>query len=128
MSGTNFRPFTLPVRGEETMCGTFKDTFRKALQPHVEEDDIEVEFFKDRGDLITKVRVARNEWLSKVSLDTLSDLLQGIREELDKRGFRTAKLICNIYPEDEKKSNIRIIYNPTWKGFRNYEIHFEKKS
>lgn len=106
-----------------------KQALVAALRPVVEDEPV-VEFFEEVPPTLTiKVRGKWNDWLEGLPLEDLVKLLQQMRKLLNAFGYKTAKLQCSIHEgKYEGKTNIRIIYNPAWRRYENYEIFFRNKT
>lgn len=105
-----------------------KQTLVAALRPVVEDEPV-VEFFEeDYSTLTIKVRGKWNDWLEGVHFDYIPPILYRLRTILNQEGFKQCKVQCSIHEKDPEKNNIRIIYNPAWRRYENYEIFFRNKT
>lgn len=107
---------------------TFKQVLIEALK-QVVEDEPEVEFFEEENKTLTvKIRGRWNDWLQGISFEYIPPILQRLRTLLNAKGFKQCRVQCSIHEKDSEKSNIRIIYNPKWRRYENYEIFFRNKT
>ena len=108
----------------------FKEIFTQAFRPLLGEDSLVVEHFQDKDTLTSKVRVKWNDWLAGIGLRDLTAILFRIRTLLNNQGYRRTKLQVSLHldPNYSEKTNIRIIYNPQWRKYENFEIFFRNKT
>lgn len=100
-----------------------KDTFR----PVVDSEPI-VEFFEEEYSLVVKVRGRWNDWLEGIAFEYIPPILTRLRTILNMKGFKQCKVQCSLHEKNPEKNNIRIIYNPKWRRYENYEIFFRNKT
>lgn len=119
----------IPKGPYERECKEIKDILTEALSP-VEGEDLVVEFFQDGDTLTVKVRKVWNDFLEGLSLEDLSSLLGRVRALLNKKNtYRKAKLQSSIhFGAFKEKTNIRVVYNPKWRRYENYEIFFRNRT
>lgn len=123
------KPYIKPPEGEGMKCNMFRSVFELVLNPHLQGDTPLVEYFREEHSFVAKVRGKWNEWLEGLSLEDLVKLLKQMRELLNAFGYKTAKLQCSVHEgRYEGKTNIRIIYNPKWRRYENFEIFFRNKT
>ena len=120
--------YNTPIEGQEDLCKLFRGAFEKVLECNLDKEEIEVEFFKDGETLTAKVRRKNNEWMEEISMIDWIYLLRNIRTYLNRwKPLRCAKVQSSFHPNKEK-TNIRIVYNPHWRRYENYEIFFRSKT
>lgn len=121
-------PYTEIIEGSKATCIILNEIFKLALAELLDSEDPVVEFFKDGTTLTVKIREKWNEWLEGLCLEDTLKLLKSLREILNVSGFQKCKLQCSIHESDPEKTNIRIVYNPAWRRYENYEIFFRNKT
>lgn len=121
-------PYTKIIEGSKATCIILNGIFKLALAGLLDSEVPVVEFFKDGVTLTVKVRKRWNEWLEGLSLEDTVKFLKRLREILNASGFKQCKLQCSIHESDPEKTNIRIVYNPSWRRYENYEIFFRNKT
>lgn len=121
-------PYTKIIEGSKATCIILSGIFKVALAELLDSEDSVVEFFKEGETLTVKIRKRWNEWLEGLSLEDTLKFLKRLREILNASGFKQCKLQCSIHESDPEKTNIRIIYNPAWRRYENYEIFFRNKT
>lgn len=105
-----------------------KQALVAALRPVVEDEPV-VEFFEEVPPTLTiKVRGRWNDWLEGVHFEYIPPILYRLRTILNMEGFKQCKVQCSIHEKDPEKNNIRIVYNPAWRRYENYEIFFRNKT
>lgn len=121
-------PYTKIIEGSKATCIILSGIFRLAVVNLLDNEDPVVEFFKEGETLTVKIRKRWNEWLEGLCLEDTLKLLKRLREILNAAGFKQCKLQCSIHESDPEKTNIRIVYNPKWRRYENYEIFFRNKT
>lgn len=122
--------YTRPVRGKELLCKALEGILRLPLIPPLEESEAVVEFFPDGETLTVKIRQCQNEWLEGVSQEDLLKYLSELRRILNDLDLKTVKVQASIHLDKDYKgkTNVRLVYNPHWRRYENYEIFYRCKT
>lgn len=105
----------------------FKQALKDTFKPVVDDEPV-VEFFEDGYSLVVKVRGKWNDWLEGIAFQYIPPILTRLRTILNMKGFKQCKVQCSLHEKNPEKNNIRIIYNPKWRRYENYEIFFRNKT
>lgn len=131
--------FVCFLKGEKHPYTHFSDKFNPGIQtilkqalvaafrPVVDDEPV-VEFFEDEYSLVVKVRGKWNDWLEGIAFQYIPPILTRLRTILNMKGFKQCKVQCSLHEKNPEKNNIRIIYNPKWRRYENFEIFFRNKT
>lgn len=117
---------TSPIKGEySSIQEELGNAFRSVLRGKIDEEDIVVEYFKNRDDFVIKIRQQWNDWLEGIPYEDKISLLKALREHLDSRKLQKVRVEYSEHSKDYSgRNNIRLVFNPYWKRYEGIQIYF----